>query len=149
MLAWLMLRPKVIAGVGVLAVVASLWVAWKWEVRGLKKAVAKSEQALSVERTRTAGLEASVHERDLAIDVVEADRDARVADIAKMNASIERMATASQAAQASAVAAALRVLRQGDALAEAQRRPETVPPGAANMTAWYERWRAGFVEVAP
>jgi hypothetical protein len=129
MLAWLMLRPKVIVGIGALALVLSMYGAWKWEVRGLKKQNAAQADIISKKDLAIAELQGGLKESQLS------NKDLAL-EIRRVNDATLALQTTARAQQADAVVKAIRTVEAGHAAAAEILRPETpLQPGADPLNA--------------
>lgn len=135
MLAWLMLRPKMLAGIGVLAVVASMWAAWKWEVRGLNKTISAREETI---RDKDAELAVAKQTEALLRGEIQGQNVNLLAcksDIEAQSAKVHEFALKANLSQAKADAAALEILRAGELAAEKLRTDANRPSGHAALNA--------------
>lgn len=146
MLAWLML-PKVLLGVGALALVASIWGAVWWNTHGLKKELASTQEQLKT--TQDAALEAAKEaarnsEREETNRIKLEDAITRNRQQTAVNSARIREV------EATAAIAVMRAVKESRDASDALLDPSTVIPiGPEALNKWQDEWkrRSGVAEV--
>lgn len=108
-----------------------------WTTRDLKRDLAKQEEVLKQTQEEAAKAAA---ERQLHAQQEEQNRMALEAEIDRQNARIRENATRARQAETAAALATLRMIKEGQAEADALRDPATtVPVGAEPMNVWLKQ----------
>lgn len=130
--AWLIARPSVLIGVGVLALFGVRETQHYFDVRGLRKDIAALQMQFDQERLANASLRQGLTES-------QANNQQLVSTIKQMNSNLELAAAKTRQIEAAANLRVARAVKAGQDAARELRAPDThVPPGHMAMNQYLQ-----------